>query len=188
MKNVRNSAACRNGSRNISATPAGLPSETSVKKPKYVARNDSTSGNLFSRSVRNPPSASSSPIQTHGRSPKPPHQLSPLPNAIGAHSRASAAGLNTCSRSLRRMRLHRTAKQLVHPTTSHDSLVDRMKKTMSEESSALVGARQRRDSNANHTPSIRQAGITAANKLGTSARPPEDGATMASIIAKMTRS
>jgi len=39
----------------------------------------------------------------------------------------------------------RHTNQLVHATTSQDSLVDRMKKTMSAESKALVGARQRHD-------------------------------------------
>src|SRR5207245_10821837 len=106
------------------------------------------------------------------------HQLAPLPNAMGAQSSASAAGLKMCSRSPRRMRFERIAKVLVHPTTSQDSLVDRMKNTMSAESSALVGARQRRDWIAIHTPSIRQAGTMAANRLGSSAAPPAGGTTM----------
>src|SRR5438105_11141130 len=104
-------------------------------------------------------------IQTHGMSPRPPHQLSPLPNAIGAHNRASAAGLKICSRSLRRMRLPRIAKLLVQATTNHDSLVDRMLNTNSELSRALVGNRQWRLSIDIHRPSIRQPDTTAASRL-----------------------
>src|ERR1700738_3990730 len=100
----------------------------------------------------NTPRTISSAIQIRGRSPNAPHQLSPLPNAIGAHSSASAAGLKMCSRSLRKMRLARIAKVLVQATTGQDSLGDRMKKTMSEDRIALVGARQRRDWIAIHTP------------------------------------
>src|ERR1700730_6573537 len=129
MNTARNSADCKNGSRNISATPCGLPIDASVKKPKYVTRNVITSANCFSRSLRNPPTTSSKAIQAQGRSASAPHQLSPLPKAIGAQSKPSAAGLKICPFGVRISRLDTIAKTLVQPTTNQDSLVDRMKNT-----------------------------------------------------------
>src|SRR5712691_1950167 len=186
MKKARNNAACRNGSRNISATLCGLTSDASVKKPKYVARNVSTSGNLLSRSTVNMPTARSRAIHAQDRSANPPHQLSPLPKAIGAQTSASAAGLKMCSREVRTIRLLRMAKQLVQATTSHDSLVDRMKKMISPLSSALVGIRTRRDSMPIQMPSISTAGSTAANRFGSKPIPPAGGAAMSSRPAKIT--
>src|SRR5437016_10825639 len=114
-----------------------------VKRPKYVARNVSTSGNLLRRSVRNAPAVTSTTIHTHRASPSAPHQLSPLPKAIGAHTSASAAGLKMCSRWLRKIRLLKIAKLLVHATTSQDSSTDRMLNTNRVVNNALVGNRKR---------------------------------------------
>src|SRR5438105_2520018 len=72
-----------------------------------------TSGNLFSRSTIQTPDAISTATQSQGRSARPPHQLSPLPKAMGAQTRASAAGLKMCSRSVRTMCLAMTAKAVV---------------------------------------------------------------------------
>src|SRR5215472_18105370 len=101
-----------------------------------------------------------------GSSAKAPHQLSPLPNASGAHSNASAAGLKMCPWRTRTSRLVAIAKPLVHATTSHDSLGDRMKYTISALRSALVGKRGRPTSSQIQVLSIRQAVTTAAARLG----------------------
>ena len=124
-------------------------------------------------------------IQYQGTSPSAPHQLSPLPKAIGANNSASAAGLKMCSRFVARMRLLSTAKPLVHAITSHDSSTDRMLKTNNPLSSALVGMRSRRDSMDIHTPSMRHAGTMAAARFGSSAAPPDCGTVIASRIAKI---
>src|SRR5437868_3405198 len=157
-----------------------------VKKLKYAARNVSTSGNLLRRSVRKAPAPSRTTIHTHGTSPSAPHQLSPLPKAIGAHTSASAAGLKMCSRWLRKIRLLKIAKLLVHARTSQDSSTDRMLNTNRPVSNALVGKRKRQALTDIQTPSIRHAATMAAARLGSSDVPPETGTAMASNTTRMT--